>query len=1074
MTKEEREFSAELRERLDRMQAALEADPPDETALRIEVEAGLQTALWRGYDRQEGWLDRLRAILTRVEVSSGDFTEAAAGLLAAWRGFLGEDSEEAASELENALERLEALPSVEVPELDTLLERGAELAAGLSGAQCAPEIVAELIEVLRDLDEHHAGDPRASVLVGEVYEEVENARRSGAPLGADALDRVTRAFARALGLEVAESQDDEEPSTEKLSTEPDREPSAEDESDDSLAERLFASFKPKAGGAAGEPDETEKADDVEEAEEPAFEKPAPTTADTGGLRSEMLDIFTSEAEELVDQLNSNLLLLENEPDNPELIRELMRLAHTLKGAAAMLGFTVMSRVARSMEDLLNVADEANLTLGGRAVDLLFNLTDQATLLLEDLGETGGDVVLEEERSRELEAQLSEMAEVVEELENRGVEAPVSPREALAAQAPTRGRGFRVDPTRLDHLLNLAGELVIARTRINDILGNLRGLYDVYAERVETLERLSGRLEVYGAGEAVPETAEALGLGGSHRTISDFSAHEFDRFSELDALTRDARGLASAFGELGDDYESATGLLAERLNELSLIAGNIQDEVTMVRMVPFGTVATRFRRAARDIARYYGKEIDFQTVGDETEIDKKLLDELMTPITHLIRNAVAHGVETQGERLAAGKGAAGTVRLEAYHLGNSVVVEVYDDGAGIDPQKIGDRAVELGLITREERRHFEEDQLRRLIFTPGFTTAAELTETAGRGYGLDIVEKRLKEMRGAVEIDSQPGSHTRFTLTLPLTLGISEGLFIGVAGQTYALPLVEVEETLSLDPELLTTLSGLEVYRHRELLLPVLRLGSLFGSGDGETGSFVVIVRSGERQLALIIETLLGKEEMVIKPTGGLLKNLPMFGGATTLGDGTVALIINPDDLAAPARAVPAARRASRRVEEVPTEAAVETVEPATEPTAPPTLREERLDLVPDTAGEGFGISVLLVDDSVSIRNFVGRMLSRRGFEVRTAADGIEALQLLDEREFDCVLTDLEMPRMHGYELISEIKSSSKTRHLPVMILTARTGEKHRQRARELGVEVFLTKPFNERALVEQLIELSRG
>lgn len=1071
MTKEEREFSAELRERLDRMQAALEADPPDETALRIEVEAGLQTALWRGYDRQEGWLDRLRAILTRVEVSSGDFTEAAADLLAAWRGFLGEDSEEAASELENALERLEALPSIEVPELDTLLERGAELAAGLSGAQSAPEIVAELIEVLRDLDEHHVEDPRASVLVGEVYEEVENARRSGAPLGADAVDRVTRAFARALGLEVA----DEEPSAEQAPPATEQEPRAEAESDDSLAEKLFASFKPKAGGAAGEPDETEKADDVEEAEEPAFEGPAAaTTADTGGLRSEMLDIFTSEAEELVDQLNSNLLLLENEPDNPELIRELMRLAHTLKGAAAMLGFTVMSRVARSMEDLLNVADEANLTLGGRAVDLLFNLTDQATLLLEDLGETGGDVVLEEERSRELEAQLSEMAEVVEELETRGVEAPVSPREALAAQAPTRGRGFRVDPTRLDHLLNLAGELVIARTRINDILGNLRGLYDVYAERVEALERLSGRLEVYGAGEAVPETAEALGLGGSHRTISDFSAHEFDRFSELDALTRDARGLASAFGELGDDYESATGLLAERLNELSLIAGNIQDEVTMVRMVPFGTVATRFRRAARDIARYYGKEIDFQTVGDETEIDKKLLDELMTPITHLIRNAVAHGVETQGERLAAGKGAAGTVRLEAYHLGNSVVVEVYDDGAGIDPQKIGDRAVELGLITREERRHFEEDQLRRLIFTPGFTTAAELTETAGRGYGLDIVEKRLKEMRGAVEIDSQPGSHTRFTLTLPLTLGISEGLFIGVAGQTYALPLVEVEETLSLDTELLTTLSGLEVYRHRELLLPVLRLGSLFGSGDGETGSFVVIVRSGERQLALIIETLLGKEEMVIKPTGGLLKNLPMFGGATTLGDGTVALIINPDDLAAPARAVPAARRARRRVEEAPAEAAVETVEPAVETAAPAPRREERLDLVPDTAGEGYGISVLLVDDSVSIRNFVGRMLSRRGFEVRTAADGLEALQLLDEREFDCVLTDLEMPRMHGYELISEIKSSSKTRHLPVMILTARTGEKHRQRARELGVEVFLTKPFNERALVEQLIELSRG
>ncbi|MBD3373153.1 MAG: hypothetical protein GF403_10625, partial [Candidatus Coatesbacteria bacterium] len=316
MTKEEREFSAELRERLDRMQAALEADPPDETALRIEVEAGLQTALWRGYDRQEGWLDRLRAILTRVEVSSGDFTEAAADLLAAWRGFLVEDSEEAASELENALERLDALPSVEVPELDTLLERGAELAAGLSGAQSAPEIVAELIEVLRDLDEHHAEDPRASVLVGEVYEEVENARRSGAPLGVDTVDRVTRAFARALGLESAE----DEPPAEKPTPSAEPEPSAATDSDDSLAEKLFASFKPKGGAEGGEPVEPEKGDGVEEP--PSAETEVSPTADTGGLRSEMLDIFTSEAEELVDQLNSNLLLLENEPDNPELIREL--------------------------------------------------------------------------------------------------------------------------------------------------------------------------------------------------------------------------------------------------------------------------------------------------------------------------------------------------------------------------------------------------------------------------------------------------------------------------------------------------------------------------------------------------------------------------------------------------------------------------------------------------------------------------------------------------------------------------------------------------------------------------------
>lgn len=1049
------DYRSQLEPLLEELAALLTADEPERAELLRAVDGCLQASLWSGFDREEGYFERLRERLTELELTAEEVPAALVVLLERLAVHLEALPEGDPAAVEEALDRLADLPSAEPPTeetLEQLLERGAELADALEAEAPDAQAVAALVELLRRLRENH-DDERVNALWQAAYEELENARRAGAPPGTEAVHTIRAAFAAAAGRPDETAAGDVEVTAGKPTVE-----------DDSLAEQLFGGYKPRQGETAAP------------AEPPPEEaEPAAVVSDAdGGVRSEMLDIFTAEAEELIDQLNSNLLLLENETDNLELIRELMREAHTLKGAAAMLGFNAMSRTAKAMEDLLSRADELERAVPVDGVDLLFELTDIAALLLETVVEQGREVVTVEEthrRIRELTAGVAELLGGFEEPDRTPAEA-AAPRGEVSGVA--RSHGFRVDPARLDVLLNLAGELVITRTRIDEIITELADLSDGYTEQLAELQAAARRLNEYAArGVGVAAGADT---GTRHSTISDFSPHEFDRFSELDALNRDLSGQGSDFSNLNENYQRAVGLLSEHLNELSLIAGNIQDEVTLVRMVPFASVATRFRRAARDIARYYGKELNFEVSGEQTEIDKKLLDDLLTPITHLIRNAVAHGVETPDERRVLGKPVRGTVSLEAYHLGNSVVLEVYDDGAGIDPRAVGRRALELGLISREEFDSADDETLRELIFRPGFSTAAELTETAGRGFGLDIVAKRLKEIKGTLDLKSEPGAYTRFILTLPLTLGISEGLFVTVGGQTFALPLTEVEETLMLVPDDLTSLSGREVYRHRGDLLPLRRLDELFDLPSQTTEQFLVIVRQSERRVGLVVDELVGKQEMVVKPTGGLLKNLPMFGGSTTLGDGSVALIINPDDLIgrAPQRRPAAALEA----EEPPPAPATELQrpdktdvedQPAPRRTKP---RREKLTLTPDSAGEGYGVRVLLVDDSVSIRNFVGRMLSRRGFSVLTAADGLEALDILEREEIDCVLTDLEMPRMHGYELISEIKSNSRTRHLPVMILTARTGEKHRQRAQELGVETFLTKPFNEERLVKQLLQLS--
>ncbi|MCD4733586.1 response regulator [bacterium] len=958
---------------------------------------------------------------------------------------------------------------------DKLLEQALKLVERLSGSGDDKEVIGLLSDVYDKLGKLKSPPPIVAQLLEKTEEVLENARRSGAPLGETNLELIRRELLSALGKPAPAIRKEKQ------------EAPAPTKKGKSKAEELFGSRKPGAKPAKAKPSAAEamfgNLKPGARKEKPLRPVPPPirttptaqpdsVASSTSSIREEMLDIFIGEAEELLDALNNDLLFLEESPTDVELKKELMRTAHTLKGAAAMLGFKAMSVVSKHMEDILSHADDNKLTLSDKALDTLFHFADVTALLLDEV--TGGKLVDREA----LDLMMEETREAVysmDEEEGAKTAATALARKSTAKSIKTTRRGFRVDPTRLDTLLNLAGELVITRTRLTEIVTLFSGLIEQYQGHYNHLRSSSIKMR---------DLAEAnrIAVASDSETIRDFSAMEFDRFTEYDGLNRDMAGMMVGLDELTNDNEETLQLLEDRLVELSLIANQIQDEVTNVRMEPFGSVLTHFRRAVRDTARYYNKDINFVTAGEETAVDKKLIDEMITPLTHLLRNAIAHGIETKNERVVAGKNEEGRVELKAYHLGNQVVIEVFDNGAGISRDRISRRAEELGLYSREELYGMNQDQLYRLLFLPNFSTSKTVDETSGRGYGLNIVEQKIAALRGSVEIESATNEFTRFTIRLPLTLGISVGLFVRVGKQSYTLPLSSVEETLVLNPEKITKASGSNFYLRRGEALPLIHLNRFFGVNGKPTENgeqFIVVVQTAGRLVALSVDELLGKEEMVIKPMGSLLRKVTFFSGATTLGDGSVALIINPEDFA---ESVSQTRGAEPTVitAKIPRSKTVRVAEEAPKPSAlrkkPATTEEAAAVKLPDVdkSGRGYGIKILLVDDSVSIRNFVSRMLIRQGMDTETASDGLEALAKLEAAEFDCVLTDLEMPRMHGYELISEIKASAKLKHIPVMILTARAGEKHRQRAHELGVDLFHTKPFNEEKLVDDLIRMSQG
>ncbi|MBI4989270.1 MAG: Hpt domain-containing protein [Rhodocyclales bacterium] len=771
---------------------------------------------------------------------------------------------------------------------------------------------------------------------------------------------------------------------------------------------------------------------IDEAPSPV-EAPAPTspteeTAEAGeerrklrlrdDLDEQLLPIFLEEAVDIIREIGIELRNWHASPQDMEAAGAFARLLHTLKGSARMAGAMGMGELVHSMETRLENALAAK-AITPQFLDELDTSFDRANFLLDGLQKRAAGVVEEEPEPQAAAAPgVSRQPEriAVDEIEI----------EAAAARAMLRVRADLVD-----RLVNEAGEMSIARSRIEGEMRTLRGsLLDL----TENVIRLRGQLREI---EIQAESQMQSRLAQAHEVHVEFDPLEFDRFTRFQEITRmmaesvnDVTTVQHALLRNLDHADAAIVSQARQNRELS-------QSLMGVRMIPFNSVADRLYRVVRQTAKELGKKANLDIRGGQVELDRSVLDKMTGPIEHLLRNAITHGLEEGAHRQAVGKTEIGEIGLTLSQEGNEVVIDMVDDGAGLNFERIRSKAIEQGLLAADQ--HPDEAILTDFIFHPGFSTARELTELAGRGVGMDVVKSETAQLGGRIEVSSTPGKGARFRIYLPLTLAVTQALLVRVGGRTYAIPSVMVEQVMELKEEAVGKIraEGAAEWlgnRYPYHFLPRL-LGDDHTLPEQQRRYSLLLLRAGAQRVAIQVDELRGNQEVVIKNIGPQLARVIGIAGATVLGDGEVVLILNPIALA------------SREFKAAAHEAAAPAAPKVAAPAAP------RLPMV------------MVVDDSLTVRKIAGRLLSREGYHVVTAKDGVDALEQLLDVVPDVMLVDIEMPRMDGFDLTRNVRADARLKDIPIIMITSRMADKHRNYAKEIGVNHYLGKPYQEDELL---------
>jgi len=776
--------------------------------------------------------------------------------------------------------------------------------------------------------------------------------------------------------------------------------------------------------------------------------------DTENVDPELLAVFTLEAEDHLRTISGLLPVLNERPGDKELLQQIRRAAHTLKGSAAMVGFQSLTRLAHRMEDLLD-----SLFEGGRPVTPeVIALLVASTYALEELAAG-------QNPSQTLQGIYASYDKVLAGAEWQD-ETPAEPganKQASVAQAALqRAEQFvRVPLERLDELVRLVSELVISRSvleqqlnaqqhQINELqlstdrlqhsVARLEGGYKARALR----EGRQLRLAAAPGKRAEARSGPAVGLLRAGSSDGEFDELEFDRYTESHLVLRALSENTADLGTIGNELARLAGNLESQLNRQAQMSRELQDRLMRVRMVPLSHLASRLRRTALGVARAQGKQIEVILQGADTELDKTVLEELAEPLLHLLRNAADHGIEAPAVRRQLGKPECGIIRVQARNDGNQVVIEIQDDGAGIDRDAVRGQALDGQFLSEEEASRLGDDALLELLFLPGFSTASEVTEVSGRGVGLDIVKAKVQMLKGSVALASQAGQGTTCTIRLPMTLAIMKALLVKTCGQTFALPLASILQIDRLDilcgskPGNRPDAPTLEIHdKHypRLDLGHALRLRPI--QAETNLRSPVLLLNAGGTEVAVVVDQLLGGREIVVKHLGSHLRRVHGISGATILGDGSVVPILNPADL-------------------------------VREPQRP---RQDRPAVMLPPARQE--LVVLVVDDSPSVRRAASKLLQSLGWTVLLARDGLEALEQLHQIPDlpDLLLVDIEMPRMDGYELIATLKAQLAYAHIPTVMVTSRAGAKHRAKAEEVGADGYLVKPYQEDELLAVIRDL---
>jgi len=776
---------------------------------------------------------------------------------------------------------------------------------------------------------------------------------------------------------------------------------------------------------------------------------------------EILQDFLVESFELVEQLDQDLIELESTPEDLELLNGIFRVAHTVKGASSFLNFDVLTNLTHHMEDVLNKARHGELIITPNIMDVILESIDLMKALLNKIRDTSTDsgidvaacvVRLDKVASGDNDVAKDESGSTPVEETVEVEEAPVEEEELdydnmsdedVEAEI-ARLLNERQEEDKAKRAAKIAaGESVPQAPPSPDEVSS-------EAPKEEPTPAAPPPPPPPPAPPAVkkeepkPNDAKAAAPVKKATTVEQTIRVDVKRLDHLMNLIGELVLAKNRLIKINDDveerYEGEEFL--EELNQVvsivSLVTTDLQIAVMKTRMLPIGKVFNKFPRMIRDLTRELNKKIELEISGEDTELDKSIVEEIGDPLVHIIRNSCDHGIEIPEVRLAAGKSEGGTIALKAFNEGNQIVIQIDDDGKGLDAEMLKDKAIEKGLISEKEADNMSDKEAFLLIMRPGFSTAAAVTNVSGRGVGMDVVKTNIEKVNGIIDVESEIGRGTSMKLKIPLTLAIIQALLVGVQEETYAIPLASVLETVRISTDEIYTVEGKSVMRLREDVLSLVHIADIFEVErimNGGEYAYVVVLGLGTQKLGLIVDTLVGQEEIVIKSLGDYLKGIEGVAGATIRGDGGVTLIVDVVAIMDMAKNVKASA------------------------TQNSTSNTEQLTLEKTKASD---YTVMIVDDSKTDRNIMSNALKSLGITLIEAGDGQEALSLLKQGDhhFDAMLIDIEMPRMDGYTLATEIKKYSRYKNLPLIAVTSRTGKSDRMRGVESGMVEYITKPYS--------------
>ncbi|MFT2634190.1 chemotaxis histidine kinase/response regulator CheAY2 [Helicobacter pylori] len=775
---------------------------------------------------------------------------------------------------------------------------------------------------------------------------------------------------------------------------------------------------------------------------------------------EIMEDFLIEAFEMNEQLDQDLVELEHSPEDLDLLNRIFRVAHTIKGSSSFLNLNILTHLTHNMEDVLNRARKGEIKITPDIMDVVLRSIDLMKTLLVTIRDTGSDTNNGkeneiEEAVKQLQAITSQNLEGAkeapkEEVKEEAKKENIKENQENKAKAPT-AKDFASDNPLADEpdldYTNMSAEEVEAEI---ERLLNKRQEADKerraqkkqeakpkqeVASKTETPKAPKTETKAKAKADTEENKAPSIGVEQTVRVDVRRLDHLMNLIGEL-VLGKNR--LIRIYGDVEERYDGEKFLeeLNQVVSSISAVTTDLQLAVMKTRMQPVGKVFNKFPRMVRDLSRELGKSIELIIEGEETELDKSIVEEIGDPLIHIIRNSCDHGIEPLEERRRLNKPETGKVQLSAYNEGNHIVIKISDDGKGLDPVMLKEKAIEKGVISERDAEGMSDREAFNLIFKPGFSTAKVVSNVSGRGVGMDVVKTNIEKLNGIIEIDSEVGVGTTQKLKIPLTLAIIQALLVGVQEEYYAIPLSSVLETVRISQDEIYTVDGKSVLRLRDEVLSLVRLSDIFKVDailESNSDVYVVIIGLADQKIGVIVDYLIGQEEVVIKSLGYYLKNTRGIAGATVRGDGKITLIVDVGAMMDMAKSI---------------KVNITTLMNESENTKSKNSPSDYI--------------VLAIDDSSTDRAIIRKCLKPLGITLLEASNGLEGLEMLKngDKTPDAILVDIEMPKMDGYTFASEVRKYNKFKNLPLIAVTSRVTKTDRMRGVESGMTEYITKPYS--------------